>query len=216
MTNCTTASAPSYCPTRSCERFRRAEGVDVAVGLPRYVPLQGAGHQSRGPLPPARDRGAARRAHRHVAERPGQARNLPHLPPLRRHAPPRARPRHPHDPGAPRPPRRGHDHDLHPHPPARGEGVAESPRPAMRLRSLAAYRGIRAVAASCYAAFLTRRYGSRLASNDQCQTSGDRSWARKVTMNELSVVRRAKSDTGVKSKRGRRYHSHSCSWRNYH
>jgi hypothetical protein len=39
-----------------------------------------------------------------------------HLPPLVRHPSPRARPRHPHRPGAPRPSRRHHHDDLHPRP----------------------------------------------------------------------------------------------------
>ncbi len=58
-----------------------------------------------------------------------QARHLPHPPPLLRHPPARGRLRHPHRPGAPRPPRRRHHHDLHPRPQPRPRRRPEPRRP---------------------------------------------------------------------------------------
>ncbi len=60
---------------------------------------------------------------------PRQAHHLPHLPPLLRHPPPGARPRHPHSPGAPWTPRHHHYHDLHPRSPLR---CPRRPQPARR------------------------------------------------------------------------------------
>lgn len=57
-----------------------------------------------------------------------QTGNLPHLPSLLRHPPAGARRRHPHRSGAPRPPRRDHDHDLYPRPAVRSTRRAESSR----------------------------------------------------------------------------------------
>ena len=56
-----------------------------------------------------------------------QAGHLPHPPPLLRHPPARGRLRHPHHPGAPRPPRRQHHDDLHPRPQPRRPRRAEPP-----------------------------------------------------------------------------------------
>ncbi len=53
----------------------------------------------------------------------------PHLPPQPRHPPPGRRLRHPNDPGAPRPSRRDHHHDLHPRPQPRPRRRPQPPRP---------------------------------------------------------------------------------------
>ncbi|MCU1348084.1 MAG: integron integrase [Acidobacteria bacterium] len=58
--------------------------------------------------------------------KPRQARNVSYVPSLLRDTPSGAGPRHPHGAGAPRPPRRLHDDDLHPRPAPRRPRRAQS------------------------------------------------------------------------------------------
>jgi integrase len=87
------------------------------------------------------DKVAAQERRHHLHESAVQARSskppspanpeacyLPHLPPLVRHPLPRARPRHPHGPGAPRPPRRRDDNDLHARSASGSKGRAQPAR----------------------------------------------------------------------------------------
>ena len=72
-----------------------------------------------------------------------QTGDLPHLPPLLRHPPPGARPRHPHGAGTARPPRRDHDHDRHARSPVRRPRRPQSTRrdEVLALRSFPAVSG---------------------------------------------------------------------------
>src|SRR5262249_12946847 len=94
----------------------RAQGVALAVGLSGEQPLAPRGERIRATTSSARDRGAEGGARRRAGRESGQARHLPHPAPLLRHSFTRARPGHPHRAGAPRPPRRQDDDDLHARP----------------------------------------------------------------------------------------------------
>ncbi len=65
-----------------------------------------------------------------------QARHVPYLPALICHAPPEGEPRHPHRPGATRPPGRQHHDDLHPRPQPRPRSGPKSRRPDAPLMGL--------------------------------------------------------------------------------
>lgn len=86
---------------------------------PRVLALLRPNGRNRTPPPPPRKRRPTRHQRNRRASRPKEESDLPHLPPQLRHPPPGARPRHPHRPGTPRPPRRRHNDDLHPRPPPR-------------------------------------------------------------------------------------------------
>ena len=103
-------------------------GVALAMGLPGHATLPRPGDRPASQASSARD-GAPARCPRGGSRRGSiEARELPHPVSLLRHAPPGSRLRHPHDPGAPRPPRREHDNDLHPRPEPRRPGSPEPPR----------------------------------------------------------------------------------------
>src|SRR5664280_1830410 len=97
----------------------RGQVVGLAVDLPRRVAQRRPASGRRlSPAPPPSGRNArpTRRPARRARGPPRKARKLPHPAAFLRHAPPRERLGHPHHPGAPRPPRRRHHHDLYTRP----------------------------------------------------------------------------------------------------
>src|SRR6266508_3947035 len=92
----------------------RRPRVALAQGLPGHAFLSGAGHESSPPAPPARDRAPENRHGRRAPRRDRQASDSTHAPPFVRDASARRRSRHPDGAGAPGPPRREHEADLHP------------------------------------------------------------------------------------------------------
>jgi hypothetical protein len=106
------------------------------------------------PSPFPRNRHPACRPHRLSGRPHPQARHSAHPPPLLRHPPPRRRLRYPDHPGAARPPRRQHHHDLHPRPQPRSPRRPQSAGPQVkqhpvcyptygRARALDGLRGFR-------------------------------------------------------------------------
>ena len=106
---CPTPSASSTPAPRRAGRWQYV----FPAGRAR-APTRAAARSRRHHLPET----YVQRAVKKAVEKAGvdQARQLPHPPPQLRDPPPRSGLRHPHHPGAPRPPRRRHHHDLHPRP----------------------------------------------------------------------------------------------------
>src|ERR1017187_2154569 len=97
----------------------RGQVVGLAGDLPRRVAQRRPASGRRlSPAPPPSGRNArpTRRPARRARGPPRKARKLPHPAAFLRHTPPRERLGHPHHPGAPRPPRRCHHHDLYTRP----------------------------------------------------------------------------------------------------
>ena len=133
--------ASSRCPTPSTASTRTpaASGPGSGSSPPTAStstrrPARRRRHHLHETVAPARVRG--RRA-RGPAR---QAGHLPHPAPLLRHPPARDRLRHPHHPGAARPLRRRHHHDLHPRPqPRRPRRPAAPSTPRMTSVRLSNY-----------------------------------------------------------------------------
>lgn len=91
--------ATSGCLTPSNEKSRPRHGPGAGNGLPCDLAHQGIDRHGA-PASSPRERGAAFRQECCSRGRLRQTSHLPHLPPLVRHPPPRARTRHPHRPAS--------------------------------------------------------------------------------------------------------------------
>jgi hypothetical protein len=94
----------------------RGEGVGMAMGFPGHALVRRSRHGPEATSSSPRVGHPAGREASHQAGRDCQARELPYVPALLRHASPGGRARHPHRAGAARPSGRAHDDDLYPRP----------------------------------------------------------------------------------------------------
>ena len=92
---------------------RSRQPVGVAVDLSRHTTVLGPEHGRATTAPSTRNRSSAGIQDRSPRGRHSEGRKLSYPTTQLRHAPTRGRLRHPHDPGATRPPRREHDNGLH-------------------------------------------------------------------------------------------------------
>lgn len=110
----------------AAKRPRRARAAAARVRSPLGIARAKDGGEMN-PAPARSKRPPALEDTSHAGGGPATARHLPHPAALLRSTPSGGGPRHPNDPGLPRPGRWAHRHDLHPRPEAGSQGHPKPP-----------------------------------------------------------------------------------------